>query len=85
MENGFKLGLWLKSEVDPKVVGQGATNELVFQLADDATVDATFSEWSQKGLTMAQRPTKMDFGYTFVALDPDGHRLRAYALAPQPV
>jgi hypothetical protein len=23
----------------------------------------------------------MDFGYTFVALDPDGHRLRVYAPA----
>jgi hypothetical protein len=26
-------------------------------------------------------PTKMDFGTTFVALDPDGHRLRVFAPA----
>ena len=25
----------------------------------------------------------MDFGRTFVALDPDGHRLRVFAPAPQ--
>ena len=24
-------------------------------------------------------PTAMDFGFTFVALDPDGHRLRVFA------
>jgi hypothetical protein len=28
---------------------------------------------------MAQTPTEMDFGTTFVALDPDGHRLRVFA------
>jgi catechol 2,3-dioxygenase-like lactoylglutathione lyase family enzyme len=85
LKSGLKLGLWLKSEVEPKVTGRGATNELVFQVNDDGAVDATFSAWKTKGLEVAQRPTKMDFGYTFVALDPDGHRLRVYALAENPV
>ncbi|WP_374468302.1 hypothetical protein [Ferrovibrio sp.] len=26
-----------------------------------------------------QPPTAMDFGYTFLAADPDGHRLRVFA------
>jgi hypothetical protein len=30
-------------------------------------------------LKIAQAPTAMDFGMTFVALDPDGHRLRVFA------
>jgi hypothetical protein len=85
LENGFKLGLWLSSDVEPKVEGSGARSELVLQVADDATVDSTFGAWTKKGLRMAQRPTKMDFGYTFVALDPDAHRLRVYALADSPV
>lgn len=25
------------------------------------------------------KPTTLDFGYTFVAIDPDGHRLRVCA------
>ena len=35
--------------------------------------------WSQRGLRIAQAPVGMDFGHTFVALDPDGHRLRVFA------
>jgi len=30
---------------------------------------------------VAQKPVDMDFGHTFVALDPDGHRLRVFAAA----
>jgi hypothetical protein len=33
------------------------------------------------GLVIAQTPARLEFVYTFVALDPDGHRLRAYKLA----
>ena len=28
-------------------------------------------------------PTDLDFGRSFVALDPDGHRLRVYAVAEE--
>ena len=35
--------------------------------------------WVAKGLAVIQTPTDMDFGHTFVALDPDGHRLRVFA------
>ena len=31
-----------------------------------------------------QEPTRMDFGFTFVVADPDGHRLRPFALAADP-
>jgi predicted enzyme related to lactoylglutathione lyase len=31
------------------------------------------------GVAIAQKPVEMDFGYTFTALDPDGHRLRVFA------
>jgi len=29
-------------------------------------------------LDIIQEPVQMDFGYTFVATDPDGHRLRVF-------
>jgi predicted enzyme related to lactoylglutathione lyase len=48
-------------------------------LAD--AVGVTHADWSKRGLTIAQPPTQMDFGHTFVALDPDGHRLRVFAPA----
>ncbi|TIV70372.1 MAG: drug:proton antiporter [Mesorhizobium sp.] len=43
-----------------------------------AAVDATHSDWARRGLKILQIPTDMDFGRTFVALDPDNHRLRVY-------
>jgi predicted enzyme related to lactoylglutathione lyase len=49
---------------------------------DATAVEATHADWSKRGLTIAQPPTRMDFGHTFVALDPDGHRLRVFAPAP---
>jgi predicted enzyme related to lactoylglutathione lyase len=79
LEGGLKLGLWKRADVEPKVKGATGTNELCLQLNDGPSVDATFAAWKSKGLQMAQAPTKMDFGYTFVALDPDGHRVRVFA------
>ena len=46
-----------------------------------ADVDAQHVDWRKRGLPIAQAPTTMDFGRTFVALDPDGHRLRVFAPA----
>jgi predicted enzyme related to lactoylglutathione lyase len=37
------------------------------------------AEWKRRGLTIVQAPTRLDFGTTFVAVDPDGHRLRVFA------
>ena len=36
---------------------------------------------SAGGLTILQAPMQMDFGTTFVATDPDGHRLRVFVPA----
>jgi predicted enzyme related to lactoylglutathione lyase len=47
-----------------------------------AEVDRTFAEWRGRGVEIAQTPTQLDFGYTFVALDPDGQRLRVFAPTP---
>jgi hypothetical protein len=33
---------------------------------------------------VVQEPTRMDFGFTFVVADPDGHRLRPFVLAENP-
>ena len=38
----------------------------------------TFADWKQRGLPILQEPVQMDFGHTFVAADPDGHRLRVF-------
>jgi len=79
--SGVKLGLWTRDTVAPKVAAVSGGCELAFPVADDAAVDQTHADWRERGLKVAQPPTDMEFGRTFVALDPDGHRLRVFARA----
>jgi predicted enzyme related to lactoylglutathione lyase len=74
------LGLWSKHTVEPAATPPGG-HEVALTVADADAVNATFADWKKRGLQIAQAPTAMDFGHTFVALDPDGHRLRVFAPA----
>ena len=80
LDNGFKLGLWSRHTVEPAPAAAGGGAEIVFALDTPAAVDATHAEWDGRGLEILQTPTDMDFGRSFVALDPDSHRLRVYCL-----
>ena len=77
------LGLWSRREVEPAMAGSPGAMEIDFGVSDAHAVEACYADWKARGLSIAQEPTEMDFGYTFVALDPDGHRLRVMALKPQ--
>ena len=81
LPNGIKLGLWINEQIDPRPLPAGGV-EVTFSEDDAESVTATHAEWSAKGATILQAPTQMDFGFTFTAQDPDGHRLRVFA-APQ--
>ncbi len=80
MAPGVMLGLWKKEGVAPEVTAPGGA-EVAFPVADANAVEAAHADWKKRGITIAQKPTRMDFGHTFVALDPDGHRLRVFAPA----
>ncbi len=79
LESGVMLGLWARHTVQPPVQSNGSTGELCFPVADANVVQEMHREWGRRGIPIAQQPTDMDFGHTFVALDPDGHRLRVFA------
>ena len=79
LDSGVMLGLWQRAEVLPAVDNFGAGAEVAFAVKDNAAVDALRATWAARGLPLLQQPVKMDFGYTFVAADPDGHRLRVFA------
>ena len=81
LRDGVMLGLWSRATVQPMSIGQPGSSEVAFTVADIAAVKETYTAWQTRGLIIAQAPTRMDFGTTFVALDPDGHRLRV--LAPE--
>ena len=73
------LGLWARSEVKPEPAGHPGALEIDFRAANAEAVRNTHADWVKKGLKIAQTPVELDFGWTFMALDPDGHRLRVLA------
>jgi catechol 2,3-dioxygenase-like lactoylglutathione lyase family enzyme len=78
LSSGVMLGLWTRSNVKPAASPAGG-GELAITVGDRAAVQALHEEWRRRKLRIAQEPTDMDFGFTFTALDPDGHRLRVFA------
>lgn len=80
LDGGTMLGLWTAAGVEPPATPPGGS-ELAFTVGDDDAVRATHADWLVRGLDVLQPPTAMDFGFTFTACDPDGHRLRVFAPA----
>jgi catechol 2,3-dioxygenase-like lactoylglutathione lyase family enzyme len=76
------LGLWSRHTVKPAPTVSAGGGEIAFTSDTAAAVDATYTEWSKRG-PILQTPMDMDFGRSFVALDPDGHRLRVFAPAAE--
>jgi predicted enzyme related to lactoylglutathione lyase len=81
LREGTMLGLWSRHTVAPPATGAGGGAEIAFTVEDASAVDATHDAWRAKGLPVLQAPVDLDFGRTFVAADPDGHRLRVFAPA----
>ncbi|MDP3706257.1 MAG: VOC family protein [Legionellaceae bacterium] len=79
LSNGMGLGLKAKHAVEPPADKNGG-GELAFTLDNNKKVDALFAEWQEKDINMALPPTVVPYGYTFLALDSDGNRLRVVSL-----
>jgi catechol 2,3-dioxygenase-like lactoylglutathione lyase family enzyme len=77
--SGVMLGLWSKHTVEPAAPAQFGGSELGFAVENADAVRAKHRDWAARGLPIAQAPVELDFGHTFVALDPDGHRLRVFS------
>ncbi len=80
---GLALGLWNKDQVQPPPIEAGGGCELGLKVRKTADVDAAYANWRDKNVTIAQPPIDLEFGRSFVALDPDGHRLRVYAMTEE--
>lgn len=75
LPSGVALAFWSKHTVEPAPAAGPGCVEIVFRVDD---VDATHADWLARELAILQPPTDLDFGRTFVALDPDEHRLRVF-------
>jgi catechol 2,3-dioxygenase-like lactoylglutathione lyase family enzyme len=80
LPTGLKIGLWSSHTAQPPVTTGSGGSEVCVKCDNAADVDGIYADWSARGLRILQTPVQMDFGYTFVMTDPDGHRLRIYAM-----
>lgn len=77
--DGAKLGLWAAGAVKPAAEVIGGGTEVMFKVNNAQEVLAMHADCVDRGVPIALAPTEMNFGLTFVALDPDGHRVRIHA------
>ncbi|BAF90679.1 putative glyoxalase protein [Azorhizobium caulinodans ORS 571] len=81
LSSGLRVGLWGRGGVAPAPTALPGASEIGFNVKEIEAVDATHADWVRRGAQIALPPTDLDFGRSFVAVDPDGHRLRVYAFA----
>jgi catechol 2,3-dioxygenase-like lactoylglutathione lyase family enzyme len=81
LREGVMLGLWSKDTVLPAAAATPGASEIALTVESADAVRATHTDWSKRGIAIAQAPTALDFGTTFLALDPDAHRIRVFAPA----
>lgn len=79
LASGTMLGLWARDKVEPAATATTGSGELAIAVEGEPAVRQLFDDWTARGLPILQAPVAMDFGFTFVAADPDGHRLRVFA------
>ena len=73
------LGLKLREAVHPPIEKTGA-GEMAFVVDHNQQVDELFQAWQKKDIEMIHPPTRLSFGYSFMAQDPDSNRLRVVSL-----
>ncbi|MHC1653309.1 VOC family protein [Stenotrophomonas maltophilia] len=79
--DGAALGLWQRDDVQPPVSAQAGAAELAMVVASPDAVQQMHDAWRALGVQILQTPVTLEFGHTFVGIDPDGHRLRVYSCA----
>ena len=74
--NGFTFSLWSIQAENFVSGGVGHRAELSFMVQDEQAVRELRKKWGEFGAVIEQDLHEAVFGLTFVALDPDGHRIR---------
>ncbi|MFG1501480.1 VOC family protein [Halobacteriovorax sp. XZX-3] len=76
LENGLNLGLWSTKAKNFVSGGEGHRTELAFQVESEDKVRELYEQWKSNDVKIEQELEVAVFGLTFVAVDPDGHRIR---------
>jgi len=75
-KNGLTFSLWSTQAENFISGGSGHCSELAFMVEDEKDVRELYTKWRKSGVIVEQDLHEAVFGLTFVALDPDGHRIR---------
>ncbi|MCW8336554.1 glyoxalase [Vibrio paucivorans] len=77
--SNVKVTLQQIDSLTPTSVVTGGGTELSIPVESKAVLEKIYRSWLLKGIEFAQLPEESVFGINFVALDPDGHRIRVFA------
>ncbi|MGP9827384.1 VOC family protein [Ectopseudomonas khazarica] len=76
LNDQLHLGLWSEQADNFQSSGSGHRSEFGYLVEREADVERLYARWRALGVEIEQPLARAVFGPTFVALDPDGHRLR---------
>ncbi|NUP13391.1 MAG: drug:proton antiporter [Polyangiaceae bacterium] len=80
LASGFTLAFWSKQVASPKPDFSGSSGELLLFVDTPDDLERVHVRWrDEERIPILQAPTDLVFGRTFVASDPDGHRVRVIA------
>lgn len=77
--SNVKITLKQADVLTPASTVKGGGTELSIPATDREALDALFERWKQQGVEFAQEREESVYGINFVALDPDGHRIRVFS------
>lgn len=77
--DGPRLELKQRAQSVPPALVTGGGTELSIKVPDEGELHRLHREWKALGVRILQEPATLVFGTTFVALDPDEHRIRIFA------
>ncbi len=76
---GVKFALWRLGDAKPAASVMGGGGEINITAKSREEVDSLYGKWSKNGVSLLTKPEDtQSVGYTFVATDPDGHRIRVF-------
>ena len=78
LQSGSLLELKQRKDSTPKSNTAGGGTELSIKTNSEEKLIDIYQTWQKNDVMILQHPEKLIFGITFVALDPDQHRIRVF-------
>ncbi len=75
---GSMLELKQRAQAIPHSKLTGGGTELSIAISNKEKLMEIYDVWSTNGVKFIQSPSELIFGTTFVAVDPDNHRIRVF-------